>query len=221
MIILRKCKKNFCNSSIHHIWKRFLCVSYITRCIKANRHWLTACLLPEHIFLQELRNLAKLYGTACLPYQHRHTALEFWCKKELSYTLLSKTTTTDCRKDCTECSERKVRIICTFLFRRSTWKWTWRTAYKIYDRTHRYKIDYHRHTSKGAWNGRGSAITATQMIMRLSRDLKSLQTVTEYVCYLFTIHASKTPMISLIWFRVQTDCLCRRRLYFTERKAYK
>lgn len=41
-------------------------------------------------------------------------------------------------------------------------------------------------------------IIVTQTIMRLSRDLKSLRTVTEYVCYLFTIHASKTPMISLI-----------------------
>lgn len=63
--------------------------------------------------------LGKSFLMAHLAY-HISTGTPLWnfdVKKELSYTLLSKTTTTDCRKDCTECSERKVRIICTFLFR--------------------------------------------------------------------------------------------------------
>lgn len=63
--------------------------------------------------------LGKSFLMAQLAY-HISTGTPLWnfdVKKELSYTLLSKTTTTDCRKDCTECSEQKVRIIYTFLFR--------------------------------------------------------------------------------------------------------
>lgn len=41
-------------------------------------------------------------------------------------------------------------------------------------------------------------ITVTQTIMRLSQGLKSLRTVTEYVCCLFIIQESKIPMTSLI-----------------------
>ena len=63
--------------------------------------------------------LGKSFLMAQLAY-HISSGTPLWnfdVKKELFCTLLSKMTITDCRKDCTECSEQKVRIICTFLFR--------------------------------------------------------------------------------------------------------
>lgn len=76
-------------------------------------------LYPETYIFAGAPKLGKSFLMAQLAY-HISTGTPLWnfdVKKELSYTLLSKTTITDCRKDCTECSERKVRIICTFLFR--------------------------------------------------------------------------------------------------------
>ena len=49
------------NNSITDFNEKGKSLDDITRCIKANRHWLTACFTPEHIFLQELRNLAKVF----------------------------------------------------------------------------------------------------------------------------------------------------------------
>ena len=63
--------------------------------------------------------LGKSFLVAQLAY-HISTGTPLWnfdVKKELCGTLLSKMTTTDCRKDYTECLERRVRTICTFLFR--------------------------------------------------------------------------------------------------------
>ena len=63
--------------------------------------------------------LGKSFLMAQLAY-HISTGTPLWnfdVKKALCCTLLSKTTTIDCRKDYTECLERRVQTICTFLFR--------------------------------------------------------------------------------------------------------
>ena len=63
--------------------------------------------------------LGKSFLMAQLAY-HISTGTPLWnfdVKKELCGTLLSKMNTTDCRKDYTQCLERRVRTICTFLFR--------------------------------------------------------------------------------------------------------
>lgn len=64
--------------------------------------------------------LGKSFLMAQLAY-HISTGTPLWnfdVRKELFCTLRLKMITTDCRKDCTECLERRVRTICTFLFRR-------------------------------------------------------------------------------------------------------
>lgn len=63
--------------------------------------------------------LGKSFLMAQLAY-HISTGTPLWnfdVKKALCCTLLSKTTIIDCRKDYTECLERRVQTICTFLFR--------------------------------------------------------------------------------------------------------
>ena len=78
-------------------------------------------LYPDTYIFAGAPKLGKSFLMTQLAY-HISTDTPLWNfdveKPELFCTLRLKMITTDCKKDCIGCSEQKVRIICTFLFRR-------------------------------------------------------------------------------------------------------